>query len=67
MRISHKYFITVNKSFLKIKMKLLNWNGLKWKIAISVHIPKIVMNIMSDTFLGLGPNKLNLGFACFSF
>jgi hypothetical protein len=48
-------------------MKLLNWNGLKWKIAISVHIPKIVMNIMSDTFLGLGPNKLNLGFACFSF
>lgn len=57
MRISHKYFVTMNKSFLKIKMKLLKWNGLEWKIAIGIHIPKIFMNIMSDTILGLGPTS----------
>ncbi len=32
-------------------------DGLKWKITISIHIPKIVMNIMSDTFLELGPTS----------
>jgi hypothetical protein len=40
-----------------MKMKLLKWNGLKWGISISIHIPKIFMNIMSDEFHGLGPTS----------